>query len=41
MLVQQKSVKFNQNILPKYLIYNGIFITLPFDAVTKTGVLLP
>lgn len=38
---QPKLKRFNQSVLSKYQIYNGIFMTLPFDAVTKTGVLLP
>ncbi|TYC12693.1 phosphoenolpyruvate carboxylase [Bizionia gelidisalsuginis] len=41
MSVQPKLTRFNQNVLSKYQIYNSIFMTLPFDAVTKTGVLLP
>lgn len=41
MSIQPKLVRFNENVLAKYQIYNGIFMTLPFDAVTKTGVLLP
>ncbi len=32
---------FNQNVLSKYNIYNSVFITLPFDAIDNTGVLLP
>jgi phosphoenolpyruvate carboxylase len=40
MFVQQKLVRFNQNELSKYRIYNSIFMILPFDAVTKTVVLL-
>src|SRR5210317_1572328 len=36
-----KLTRFNQNVLSKYQIYNSIFMTLPFDAITKTGVLLP
>ncbi len=36
-----KIERFNQNVLDKYQIYNSIFITLPFDTVTNTGVLLP
>ncbi|MGV8945037.1 MAG: phosphoenolpyruvate carboxylase [Lutibacter sp.] len=36
-----KLTRFNENVLAKYRIYNSIFMTLPFDAVTKTGVLLP
>ena len=38
---QPKLTRFNQSVLAKYQIYNAIFMTLPFDAVTKTGVLLP
>ena len=41
MPVKPKLTRFNQNVLSKYQIYNSIFMTLPFDAVTKTGVLLP
>lgn len=38
---QPKITRFNEHVLAKYQIYNSIFMTLPFDAVTKTGVLLP
>lgn len=38
---QPKHTRFNENVLAKYQIYNSIFMTLPFDAITKTGVLLP
>lgn len=41
MSVEPKLTRFNQTVLSKYQIYNSIFMTLPFDAVTKTGVLLP
>jgi len=41
MSTQSKLTRFNQNVLSKYQIYNGIFMTLPFDTITKTGVLLP
>jgi len=41
MSTQPKLTRFNQSVLSKYQIYNSIFMTLPFDAVTKTGVLLP
>lgn len=41
MSVEPKLTRFNQTVLSKYNIYNSIFMTLPFDAVTKTGVLLP
>ncbi|MBL7473488.1 phosphoenolpyruvate carboxylase [Robertkochia sediminum] len=33
--------RFNENVLSKYQIYNSIFMTLPFDEITNTGVLLP
>ncbi len=36
-----KIERFNENVLAKYQIYNSIFITLPFDTITNTGVLLP
>jgi phosphoenolpyruvate carboxylase len=38
---QPKQTRFNENVLAKYQIYNSIFMTLPFDTITKTGVLLP
>ncbi|MBT8317097.1 MAG: phosphoenolpyruvate carboxylase [Lutibacter sp.] len=38
---QPKLNRFNENVLAKYQIYNSIFMTLPFDAISKTGVLLP
>lgn len=41
MPTQPKLTRFNQNVLSKYQIYNSIFMTLPFDTVTKTGALLP
>jgi phosphoenolpyruvate carboxylase len=36
-----KLTRFKENVLAKYQIYNGIFMTLPFDTISKTGVLLP
>ena len=36
-----KLARFHNNVLTKYQIYNSIFITLPFDTITNTGVLLP
>lgn len=36
-----KIERFNQEVLSKYHIYNSVFITLPFDAIDNTGVLLP
>ena len=41
MSVEPKLSRFKQNVLSKYQIYNSIFMTLPFDAITKTGTLLP
>lgn len=41
MSTQPKITRFTQNVVSKYQIYNSIFMTLPFDAVTKTGALLP
>jgi len=41
MSVPPKLTRFRQNVLSKYQIYNSIFMTLPFDSITKTGVLLP
>ena len=41
MPIQPKLTRFNQNVLAKYQIYNSIFMTLPFDTITKTGALLP
>ncbi len=36
-----KLTRFNDNVLSKYQIYNSIFMTLPFDTISNTGVLLP
>ena len=41
MPTQPKLTRFNQNVLAKYQIYNSIFVTLPFDTITRTGTLLP
>jgi len=41
MSIQPKLTRFKQSVLSKYRIYNSIFMTLPFDTITKTGVLLP
>ncbi len=41
MSIQPKLTRFKQSVLSKYQIYNSIFMTLPFDSITKTGVLLP
>lgn len=36
-----KLERFSQEVLSKYYIYNSVFITLPFDSIDNTGVLLP
>ena len=36
-----KIERFNRDVLSKYHIYNSVFITLPFDSIDNTGVLLP
>ena len=36
-----KLESFNENVLFKYHIYNSMFLTLPFDSINNTGVLLP
>lgn len=41
MSVEPKLTRFKQSVVSKYQIYNSIFMTLPFDTITKTGVLLP
>ena len=41
MPVLPKLSRFNENVLSKYQIYNSIFMTLPFDTISDTGVLLP
>ncbi|XLS27512.1 phosphoenolpyruvate carboxylase [Flavobacteriaceae bacterium M23B6Z8] len=41
MLRKPKIERFNENVLSKHQIYNSIFITLPFDTITNTGVFLP
>ncbi|MFV0566203.1 MAG: phosphoenolpyruvate carboxylase [Flavobacteriaceae bacterium] len=41
MSVEPKLARFKQNVLSKYQIYNSIFMTLPFDTISKTGALLP
>ncbi|MDO1502075.1 phosphoenolpyruvate carboxylase [Winogradskyella maritima] len=38
---EPKLKRFNQNVLSKYQIYNSIFMTLPFDSLSKTVALLP
>ncbi|GAB4160073.1 MAG: phosphoenolpyruvate carboxylase [Winogradskyella sp.] len=41
MHTEPKLARFNQNVLSKYQIYNSIFMTLPFDTLSKTVALLP
>ncbi|UGU16117.1 phosphoenolpyruvate carboxylase [Sinomicrobium kalidii] len=41
MLRKPKIERFNESVLSKYQIYNSILMTLPFDEITNTGVLLP
>ena len=36
-----KIERFQQSVLSKYQVYNSVFITLPFDSIGNTGVLLP
>ena len=33
--------KFSNKVAAKYQIYNSLFLTLPFEEITNTGVLLP
>ncbi len=41
MSVKPKLKRFNTEVLQKYQIYNGIFMNLPFDTISKTVALLP
>ncbi len=41
MSTEPKSKRFDEHVLSKFQIYNSIFITLPFDNISNTGVLLP
>ncbi|MDO4229476.1 MAG: phosphoenolpyruvate carboxylase [Capnocytophaga sp.] len=41
MLRKTKLERFNESVLSKYQIYNGILMTLPYEEVLKTGTLLP
>lgn len=36
-----KTERFEQHVRSKYYVYNSVFLTLPFDSVDNTGVLLP
>ena len=41
MYTPTKIERFNDNVLSKYQIFNSVFMTLPFDSIGNTGVLLP
>ena len=41
MTAQTKLTRFNENVVSKYQIYNSLFMTLPFDSISNTGLLLP
>lgn len=41
MSIQPKLSRFNSQVLQKYQVYNGIFMNLPFDTLSKTVALLP
>lgn len=41
MPTEPKLKRFNTNVLSKYQIYNSIFMTLPFDTISRTVTLLP
>tara|TARA_B100000767_G_scaffold199967_1_gene186916 strand:- start:21 stop:2606 length:2586 start_codon:yes stop_codon:yes gene_type:complete len=41
MIGKPKITRFKDSVLSKFQIYNSIFLTLPFDRINKTGVLLP
>lgn len=38
---QSQLIQYRNSVLNKFQIYNSLFLNLPFDAVYKTGVLLP
>ena len=41
MSIKPKLTRFNTEVLQKYQVYNGIFMNLPFDTLSKTVALLP
>lgn len=41
MSIQPRLKRFNTEVLQKYQIYNGVFMNLPFDTISKTVALLP
>ena len=36
-----KIQRFNESVLSKFQIYNSLFLTLPFDSIRNTSVLIP
>ena len=36
-----KIERFNESVLSKFQIYNSLFLTLPFDYIRNTSVLIP
>lgn len=41
MAIPPKLSRFNDHVLSRFQIYDSIFMTLPFDTINNTGVLLP
>ena len=41
MSTKPKLERFNSEVLHKYQVYNGIFMNLPFETLSKTVALLP
>ncbi len=41
MSIPPKLTRFNEHVLSRFQIYDSIFMTLPFDTINNTGVLLP
>ncbi len=41
MSILPESARFNENVISKYQIYNGVFMNLPYDTTSNTGVFLP
>ena len=38
---KSKLERFNESVLSKFQIYNSLFLTLPFDSIRNTSVLIP
>ena len=36
-----KKERFDDNVLSRYQVYNSIFLTLPYEGIANTGVMLP